>query len=89
MRTLHCSKGNITNITRALFSCLITVSFLFPVIRGNVSSGVFGGGGTMMFRLNIVKVTMLENRIMAAISFLQKKHRIQVLGLAILIFGWI
>lgn len=38
-----------------------------------------------MCHLNIVKVTMLENKIMTAICFLWKKHRIQGLNLAILI----
>ena len=43
----------------------------------------------MMCFLNIVEVTVLENKIMTAICFLQKKYRIQVLYLAILIPGWI
>lgn len=43
----------------------------------------------MMCFLNITEVTVLENKIMTAICFLQKKHRNQVLFLAVLTPGWI
>lgn len=50
-------------------------------------SGIFGGlkgvDGTMMSLLNTVEVTVLENKMMTAIGFLH------VLGLALLISGWI
>lgn len=50
-------------------------------------SGIFGGvgeeEGTMTSLLNTVEVTVLENKIMTAIGFLQ------VLELALLISGWI
>lgn len=45
--------------------------------------GVGGEEGTMMRLLNTVEVTVLENKIMTAIGFLQ------VLELALLMSGWI